>query len=139
MSEDWEYQLRFRLTPERADLFQGAAAETRPIADVLVRHKAQATSQYDAFANYCAEAEKHGIDQFPLYKWTKAVIEDPVKKAKHQTAFAIYLDGAEVYDKASADALEADLRPLLESGLLAGLSKHDTNPENNPQAPAHLR
>jgi hypothetical protein len=33
-------------------------------------------------------------------------IEDPAKKAKHSLSFAVY--GDEVYDKARADALEAD-------------------------------
>ena len=38
-----------------------------------------------------------------------------------------------------ADALEADLQPLLGSQVITRLSKHDTNPANNPQAPAQYR
>ena len=40
--------------------------------------------QYDAFADYCAEAEARGIEHYPLYAWTKAVVADPAKKAKYQ-------------------------------------------------------
>lgn len=140
MSEQWKFQIRFKLDGDRAR----SARENpdgpayKPIAEILARHNATATTTYDAFANYVAEAEKRGVEHYPLYKWTKATIDDPLKKAKHLTSFAVYVGGEEVYDAANADAIEADLRPLLEEGLIASLSKHDTNPANNPQAPAHL-
>ncbi len=141
MSEAWEYQLRIKLAEDAAALArtEPGNAAIKPITDVLVRHNATLRNQYDAFVNYVIEAEKHGVEHFPLYKWTKATIEDPAKKAKHSTSFAIYVDGEEVYAKEHADALEKELRPLVDSGLIAHLSKHDTNPANNPQAPAHLR
>jgi len=141
MSDEWQYQIRFKLADAGAEAArndpQGPAY--KPIADILEKHGATATSTYDAFVNYVTAAEAQGVDGFPLYKWTKATIEDPEKIAKHRLSFAIYVKGEEVYDKASADALEADLRPLTETGVLVSLQKHDTNPENNPQAPAHLR
>ena len=96
-------------------------------------------SQYDAFADYVAEAEKQGIEEYPLYAWTKATIEDPVKQAKYIKAFTLYVEGQEVYAKPLADALEADLQPLLGSQVITRLSKHDTNPANNPQPPAQYR
>jgi hypothetical protein len=141
MSDDWDYQLRFKLSDESADAARRHPQNPayKPIADILVKHGATATSVYDAFVNYVAVAEAEGVEGFPLYKWTKATIEDPEKIAKHKVSFAIHVKGAEVYDKASADALEADLRPLADSGLLVSLTKHDTNPQNNPQAPAHLQ
>ena len=141
MSEAWEYQLRFKLTPEQAQTARDNPNDPSylPIAQALARHAATAISQYDAFSNYVAEAEKDGIEHFPLYNWTKATIEDPAKKAKHSTAFAVHVGGAEVYDEASATALEADLRPLLDAGLLVALTKLDTNPATNPQPPEHLR
>ena len=141
MSKEWEYQVRFKLSPELAEAARERPDDPayKPVAETLARHKATAISQFDAFAGYVAEAEKHGVEQFPLYKWTKATIEDPAKKAKHTTAFAVYIDGEEVYDKARADALESDLRRLVEAGVLLGVTKHDTNPANNPQAPAHLQ
>lgn len=141
MSQDWEYQLRFKLTESQAAAARGNLDDPayKPIADVLARHGATATSTYDAFVHYVSEAEKNGVEHYPLYKWTKATVDDPSKKAKHSTSFAVYVDGAEVYEKARADALEAELRPLVDRGLIVNLTKHDTNPANNPQAPAHLR
>lgn len=141
MTEQWEYQLRFKLSPELAENARSGASDGafRPIAEVLTRHHATAISQFDAFAKYVAEAERNGVDQYPLYRWTKATIEDPQKKAKHTTAFAIYVRGEEVYDEAQADALARDLRPLLDAGVLLALTKLDTNPANNPQPPAHLQ
>jgi hypothetical protein len=140
MSEAWEYQLRIKLAEDAAALArtEPGNAAIKPITDVLVRHNATLRNQYDAFVNYVIEAEKHGVEHFPLYKWTKATIEDPAKKAKHITSFTIYVDGNEVYGKTVAEALEADLQPLVSSGLILKLSKHDTNPANNPQPPSNL-
>ncbi len=40
-----------------------------------------------------------------------------------------------MYPKETADALEAALQPLLGGEIITGISKHDTNPANNPQPP----
>jgi hypothetical protein len=70
--------------------------------------------QFDAFANYVAQAEVDGVEGYPLYEWTKATIEDPVKKVKHLKSVALYVKGREVYPKEEADALEADLQPFVD-------------------------
>jgi hypothetical protein len=141
MSEQWQYQIRIYLDDALA-----AVARQHPdnpaikqLADVLNRHRATMKCQFDAFADYVAEAEKRGPENYSLYRWTKATIENPEKKAKYLKSFTLYIDGDEVYPKALADTLEGDLRPLLDTGLIARLSKHDTNPANNPQPPAHYR
>ena len=141
MPQQWQYQLRFKLSPEVAESARKGADDGafKAVAEVLTRHNATAISQFDAFANYVAEAERNGVDRYPLYRWTKATIDDPEKKAKHSTAFAVYIKGEEVYEETEANALEQDLRPLLDVGVLLALTKHDTNPANNPQPPAHLR
>jgi len=140
MSKEWDYQIRVNLSDDHAEIARKNPrdAAIRPLADILERHHAQLKNQFDAFADYVAEAEKHGVEHFPLYKWTKATIEDPAKQAKHVKSFSIHVDGEEVYAKAIAEALEADLQPLVGAGVITKLSKHDTNPANNPQAPAHL-
>jgi len=69
--------------------------------------------QFDAFADYVAEAEKRGPENYPLYKWTKATIENPEKKAKYLKSFTLYIDGDEVYAK----ALEKDLQSLLYTSI----------------------
>ena len=141
MSEQWAHQLRINI----ADSFAEAARRDpddpaiKPLTEILARHKAVLKCQYDAFADYVAEAERRGVEHFPLYKWTRATIEDPAKKAKYIKSFTLYVDGEEVYAKEKADALESDLQPLVGGELVTRLSRHDTNPANNPQAPAHLR
>ena len=95
--------------------------------------------QFDAFADYVAEAEEWGPAGYPLYAWTKATIEDPAKRAKYTKSFTLYVDGDDVYSKEKADALEAELRPLVGGALITRLSKHDTNPANTPQMPERFR
>ena len=109
------------------------------LAEILSKHRATIKCQFDAFADYVAEAEKHGTKGYPLYEWTKATIENPDKKAKHLKSFTLYVDGNEVYAKESADALESDLEPLVDGKMVTRLSKHDTNPANNPQPPERYR
>jgi hypothetical protein len=79
------------------------------------------------------------VENYPLYEWTKATIENPAKKEKYLKSFTLYVDGREVYAKEIADALAADLQPLARSGLITRLSKYDTDPPNNPQPPKHPR
>ena len=138
---EWLYQLRVNLRDEVAEAARAGDSHPHlePLAAVLHRHGAVMRCQYDAFAGYCAEAERHGVDKYPLYAWTKATIEDPAKKAKYVKSFTLYVDGGEVYDKAKADALEAELRPHVGGPAVADMAKHDTNPANNPQPPKRYR
>jgi len=141
MGDQWKYQIRVYMENEVADLARRDPHDPAlsPLADILTRHQAALKCQYDAFADYVAEAEQHGTEAYPLYKWTKATIEDPAKKAKYLKSFTLYVKGDEVYGRAEAEALEADLAPLVGGALITRLSKHDTNPANNPQPPAKYR
>ena len=141
MTQQWQYQVRLYLADPYADLARRTpeSSAIRPLADILAKHQATMSCQYDAFAGYVAEAEKHGLGNYPLYEWTKATIEDPAKKERYLKSFTLYIDGNEVYDKASAEALEADLQPLLGGELITRMTKHDTNPANNPQPPSRMR
>jgi hypothetical protein len=141
MDKQWEYQIRIYLGDELAAVARRDPDNPamKPLADILVKHHATMKCQFDAFADYVTEAEKQGIEKFPLYAWTKATIEDPGKQAKYVKSFALYVDGNEVYAKPLADALESDLQPLVDGKLITRLSKHDSNPANNPQPPAQYR
>jgi hypothetical protein len=141
MGDQWQYQVRIDLTDELAEIARRDPANPAldPLPAILARHKASMRSQFDAFAGYVAEAERHGLEDYPLYHWTKATIDNPAKKARYQKSFTLYVDGDEVYAKDKADALEADLQPLVGSGLVTRLAKHDTDPANNPQPPARYR
>jgi hypothetical protein len=110
-----------------------------PLAEVLIKHDATLVSQLDAFQDYVAEAEREGPEKYPLYRWTKATIEDSAKRLKHKKAFALRVSGEEVYAKETADALEAALKPLVGGGLVERMSRHDTNPANNLAVPAEYR
>ena len=140
-AEQWHYQLRVDLADDAAEAARqgGSHPGLGPLRDILAAHDARLICQYDAFAGYCAEAEENGIEHYPLYAWTKAVIADPVKQAKYVKSFSIHVGGAEVYDKDAADALEAALEPLVGAGVVTRLAKHDTNPANSPQMPEKYR
>ena len=141
MSDQWQHQLRLYFADEFAEVARRSPADPAlgPLADILKKHHATLKCQFDAFADYVAEAERHGVESYPLYEWTKATIEDPVKKAKHLRSFALHVKEREVYDKNEADGLEADSQPLVDGKLIPRLSGHDTNPASNPQPPERYR
>ena len=141
MAEIWKHQVRVTLEPDVAEKARTDPEDRalEPLVGILAKHKAALKCQYDAFADYVAAAEEHGEDKYPLYRWTKATIEDPAKQAKYIKSFTVYAEGQEVYSAQIADALQADLEPLVGGPLVSGLSRHDTNPANNPQPPKRFR
>jgi hypothetical protein len=142
VTSQWQYQVRFDVSdPARAESIRRKLHEPvlAPLFEILARHRAAPKCQFDAFAEYVAAAQEHGVESYPLYRWTKETIENPAKKEKYLKSFTVYVDDQEVYAKEIADALEADLLPLAGSGLIARISKYDTNPANNPQPPERPR
>ena len=81
------------------------------------------------------EAEAKGVEKYPLYAWTKQTVDDPVKEAKYTTSFTLYVGDDEVYEKGKADALEAELEPLVGGPIVAQMFRYDTDPAHNPQPP----
>ncbi|MEZ2353020.1 hypothetical protein [Caballeronia sp. RCC_10] len=142
-NDDWQYQVRVRLSPRYAELARKDRSNPAlsSLNTLLERHDAQLKCQFDAFADYVAEAEREGTEHYPLYRWTRETIENPEKEAKYLEAFTLYVNGDEVYDKAIADALELDLRELAAhaSDVIAEVRKFDTNPAHNPQPPSYDR
>ena len=137
MDGTWQYQLRLTVSPELS------AALRRPpvshshgrLADVLRRHNASLKCQFDAFEDYVSEAERHGSERYPLYKWTKDTIAIPEKKARYLRIFTVYVGGEEVYGREIAGPLEAELSALVGDGGIESVVRFDTNPANNPQPP----
>ena len=140
-SEAWQYQLRLNLADEFAEAARSGivVAGLEPLAAILRRHDASLCCQFDSFTEYCAEAERNGIENYSLYNWTRATMEKPSKRAKYLKSFAVHVGGKEIYDSVQADALEAELRPLVGAGVVASMARHDTNPANNPQPPRKFR
>jgi len=141
MSGEWQYQLRIDMPDEIAQVARRDPndANLGPLPDILAKHHAQLKCQYDAFADYVAEAEQKGTENYPLYQWTKDTIEQPAKQEKYQKSFTLYVEGDQVYAREKADALEAELQPLVGGKLIMRMSKLDTNPANSPQMPARYR
>ena len=141
MSGEWMYQLRIDMPDEIAQVARRDPADPtiEPLPEILAKHHAQLKCQYDAFADYVAEAEQHGTEKYPLYQWTKDTIEQPAKQEKYQKSFTLYVDGDQIYAREKADALEVELRPLVGGKLITRMSKLDTNPANSPQMPARHR
>jgi hypothetical protein len=141
MSDQLQYQVRIYLADELAEVARHDpnAPALGLLPRVLGKHSATMKCQLDAFADYVAEAERQGTADYPLYEWTKATIEDPAKRVKHLRSFALHIRGEAVYPKQEAEALEADLLPLVDGTSILRLSRHDTNPANNPQMPERYR
>ena len=141
MPEQWQYQIRIDLEENSAQVVRRNpdSPSIKPLKDILAKHHATLKCQFDAFADYVAAAEKNGTENYPLYEWTQATIEDPTKKEKYIKSFTLYVAGNEVYCRKTADALESDLLPLVGGELVTRISKYDTNPANNPQPPAPSR
>ena len=132
MSDPWQHQLRLYVDEAgRARLDDPA----HPLRAVLDRHDAVLVSQLDAFEAYLADPAQAAS---PLGRWTAVTLADPEKRAKHRLSIAVRVGGAEVYDGALADALEADLRPFVDDGTVLRLSRHDTNPADNLPIPAEF-
>ena len=130
MNEEWSHQIRLNISddsPRSPAPIRSMPALGRSLA-ILRQASCALSNQFDAFAHYVAEAEKAGRRTFPALQMDRATIEDPVKKAKHVKSFSIYVEGEEVYPKAAADALEAELTPFVGGGVVEKLSKHDTDP-----------
>ncbi len=137
MVEDMKYQLRLTLRDDFAKVARNDADDPSiaPLTKLLCRHDAALKCQYDAFADYVKEAEAKGVDAYPLYAWTKKTVDDPVKEAKYTKSFTLHVGGDEVYEKGKADALEAELKPLVGGPIVAQMFRYDTNPAHNPQPP----
>jgi hypothetical protein len=137
MSDELKFQLRLTLSDEFAQVARNVPGDPSisTLTDILNRHDAVMKCQFDAFADYVSEADANGIENFDLYEWTKKTIDDPAKKSKYTKSFALYVGGDEVYEKDKADALEAELKPLVGGPIVAKMFKYDTDPAHNPQPP----
>src|SRR5215203_2070695 len=84
MSDSLQYQLRIYLPDELVQVARGDPGnpELGPLPEIFAKHHATMLCQFDAFAAYVAEAEKQGVEHYLLYAWTRATIDDPVKKGK---------------------------------------------------------
>jgi hypothetical protein len=88
----WRYQVRFDVSdPATADsIRQKLRAPTlEHLFEILDKHDAAPKCQFDAFAEYVAAAEEHGVESYPLYDWTKETLENPAKREKYLKSFTL--------------------------------------------------
>ena len=134
---NWLYQVRLKLSQGLSDDLRKnqpsiRADELRKIAS---SHNMNLVCTFDAFQEYCNEAEQNGIQSYPLYEWTKAVIKDPIKQQKHTKSFAFYLGIEQVYEKNIAAAIQQEIEAIKENKDILEVTLIDTNPAKNPQPP----
>ena len=84
MSE-WLYQIRIKVSEKLSEDLRGVndLRLSNEIIKIATDNSSRLVCTFDAFAEYCEEAEREGIEQYELYHWTKSTIDNPDKKAKH--------------------------------------------------------
>ena len=138
MNAKWLYQVRIRVNSDVSNNLRTNEQNetTEQILAIAKRHGTRPVCTYDAFCDYCSEAEANGIEKYSLYDWTKQTIENPDKKKKHIKSFAFYRGNDQVYEKKLAVALHEALLTLKTNGAIEEVRLIDSNPKNNPQPPS---
>ena len=138
MIEKWLFQVRLYFSSDFTKTFNSDknSNEKEKLITVLNKHNAELLSQFDGFMGYVLEAEKNGIDNYPLYQWTKDSLARKDKIEKYQNSYTVYINSEGVYSENLANNIENDLLELVDKEKVLRISKHDTNPKNNPQPPS---
>ena len=111
---DWLYQIRIKVSDKLSEDLRGMheLELSQAISRIANENGSRIVCTFDAFAEYCEEAEKNGIEHYELYHWTKSTIENPEKKSKHLKSFAFYEGDNQVYDKELAVSIQQSLKRL---------------------------
>ena len=138
MTKKWLFQVRLYFSSDFTKTFNSDknSEKKEKLITVLNEHNAELLSQFDGFMGYVLEAEKNGIDNYPLYQWTKDSLARKDKIEKYHNSYTVYINSEEVYSENLANNIENDLLELVDKETVLRISKHDTNPKNNPQPPS---
>ena len=138
MTEKWLFQVRLYFSSDFTKTFNSdkSSKKKEKLITVLNKHNAELLCQFDGFMGYVLEAEKNGIDNYPLYQWTKDSLSRKDKLEKYHNSYTVYINTEEVYSENLANNIENDLLELVDKETVLRISKHDTNPKNNPQPPS---
>ena len=136
----WLYQIRIKVSEGLSKDLRGLnkLPLSKEITKIATDNNSRLVCTFDAFASYWAEAEKEGIEQYELYHWTKATIDNPEKKAKHLKSFAFYEGNNQVYSKKLALSIEKRLKNLDSGSDILEINLINSNPANNPQPPERV-
>ena len=137
---DWLYQIRIKVSDKLSEDLRGMheLELSQAINRIANENGSRVVCTFDAFAEYCEEAEKNGIEHYELYHWTKSTIENPEKKSKHLKSFAFYEGYNQVYSKKLACSIEQRLKNLDGGNDIVEINLIDSNPANNPQPPKRV-
>ena len=137
---DWLYQIRIKVSDKLSQDLRGVneLKLSKAITKIATDNSSRLVCTFDAFAEYCEEAEREGIEQYELYHWTKSTIDNPEKKAKHLKSFAFYEGNNQVYSKDLACSIEQRLKDLANDPNIIEINLIDSNPANNPQPPKRV-
>ena len=137
---DWLYQIRIKVSDKLSQDLRGVneLKLSKAITKIATDNSSRLVCTFDAFAEYCEEAEREGIEQYELYHWTKSTIDNPEKKAKHLKSFAFYEGNNQVYSKDLACSIEQRLKDLDNDPNIIEINLIDSNPANNPQPPKRV-
>ena len=136
MSE-WLYQIRIKVSEQLSKDLRSVNSSSlaKEINKIASDNGSKLVCTFDAFAEYCEEAEREGIENYELYHWTKSTIDNPEKKAKHLKSFAFYEGDNQVYRKELAYSIQQCLKDLDSGNDIVEINMIDSNPANNPQPP----
>ena len=134
---DWLYQIRIKVSDKLSGDLRGMhkLELSQAINKIANENGSRIVCTFDAFSEYCEEAEKNGIEHYELYHWTKSTIENPEKKSKHLKSFAFYEGDNQVYNKELAVSIQQSLKRLDSGNDILEINLIDSNPANNPQPP----
>ena len=134
---DWLYQIRIKVSEKLSEDLRSVndLKLSKKINKIASENNSRLVCTFDAFAEYCEEAEREGIEQYELYQWTKTTIDNPEKKAKHLKSFAFYEGDNQIYSKELAHSIERRLKNLDSGDDIIEIRMIDSNPANNPQPP----
>lgn len=139
MSE-WLYQIRIKVSEQLSKDLRSVNSSSlaKEINKIASDNGSKLVCTFDAFAEYCEEAEREGIEHYELYQWTKSTIDNPEKKAKHLKSFAFYEGDNQVYRKELACSIQQCLKDLDSGNDIVEINMIDSNPANNPQPPKRV-
>ena len=137
MKNEWLYQVRIKLPQDLADDLRNYSKLdiSKEIIKIAKKYQTRPVCTLDGFLDYVKEAEKNDIKDYPLYHWTKSVVQDPDKQIKHSKSFAFYFGDEQIYEKKRAVSLYNDLVQFNNENNIEEIKMIDSNPENNPQPP----
>ena len=137
---DWLYQIRIKVSEKLSKDLRNVNGSrlAKEINKIASDNGSKLVCTFDAFAEYCEEAEREGIEHYELYQWTKSTIDNPEKKAKHLKSFAFYEGNNQVYSKELAYSIQQRLKDLDGDNDIVEINMIDSNPANNPQPPRRV-